>query len=164
MKPPKVLTVTVVTLFSSALAIAPSVAQVRPSYTYPAPALDPDQLEVSGNRAEVLAIDNESTVYGAWDFVYAGTPDNNLFVTRAFANEIGNSNLIVMVLQIDCGRVMFRTISQPILFVDGNESGSPMDIEINEWLEINRNFAFGQAMLRTCEAAAREEGMDWSWL
>jgi len=162
MKLPHLLTAVAVTLFSTALAIAPAVAQNRPSYTYIAPS--PGSLADSGNSAERLATDREVVVYGGWDFTYARTPDDNLFVTRIFISASReNLNTLGSSLQIDCGRGMFRHFSSPLFFRNGRTPGSRLNVGINEWLGINRNFPVGQAMMRTCEAVARQEEIEWSW-
>jgi len=162
MKLPHLLTAVAVTLFSTTLAIAPAVAQNRPSYTYIAPS--PGNLADSGNSAERLAIDLEVAVYGGWDFTYARTPDDNLFVTRTFAStNLENLNTVASSLQIDCGRGMFRHYSAPLFLRNGRAPASRINVGINEWLGINRNFPVGQAMMRTCEAVARQEEIEWSW-
>jgi hypothetical protein len=141
------------------LVAAPANAQ---DYSYPAPS--PRALADSGNGTEWLAADSQADVYGSWDFNYIVTPDNNLFVSRVFVSDLG-SDTVGSFVQIDCGRGLFRHTIEPLLFVNGEDPGvSITDVPVNQWLTLNRQTSFGQAIMRSCEAAAREEGTTWAWL
>lgn len=141
--------------------IAAAPASADHSYTYPAPA--PRLAENTPNSPEILASDRGSTVLASWSFAYATTPDNNLFVTRTFIVNTGRDSL-GMVTQIDCGRGVFRHTTQPRMFRNGSNVGTPIDHPTYQWMVLDRDVATGQAMMRTCEAAAQEQGIIWSWL
>ncbi|MBD2093522.1 hypothetical protein H6F67_27180 [Microcoleus sp. FACHB-1515] len=162
MKPHRLLSAaaaTTIATFVQMIATAP--ASADHSYTYPAPA--PTVAEDTPNSPEILASDRESTVFAGWEFAYATTPDENLFVTRTFIVNLGNDSL-GMIAQIDCGRGTVRHVVQPRLFRNNSNTGTPIDRPTNQWMVLDRDIATGQAMMRTCEAAAQEEGIVWSWL
>ncbi|NJN57179.1 MAG: hypothetical protein HC879_06600 [Leptolyngbyaceae cyanobacterium SL_5_9] len=131
------------------------------TYQYDAP--PPRVINESGNEPERLAADNQAVVYGTWDFNYSATPDGNLFVTRIFASDFGQGSAAASI-QIDCGRGFFRHVVTPLFYANGSSSGTPMnDVAVNQWLVMDRQTSFGQAMMRSCEAAAAEEGTTWQW-
>lgn len=143
-----------------ALSVAePVVAQS--SYTSPPPR--PGSLSESGNNPERLAADDEAIVYGSWDFTYASTPDDNLFVTRIFIADFGRDT-VGATIQVDCGQLMFRHVVTPRIFEDRAGDGVPMrSIAVNSWRYVDENMAMGRALMRTCEAAAQESGIEWVW-
>jgi hypothetical protein len=145
------------TLLLSLIA-APAYSQTP--YTYAAPI--PGQLP-SSDSSEVLSSDQTATVYGASDFIYSVTPDSNIFVTRIFIGDIGDNNSIGTSVQIDCGRGMFRHLVQPRLFNGSNSPGTPIDMAVNQWLVLDRSSAVGRSMMMSCESAAQQEGIIWSW-
>jgi len=158
MKIPRLLTAVAVALFSSALTIETASAQ---TYTEPAP--PPRGADNPSDSSERLAGDRNSTVYGQEDFVYLRTPDQNLFITRAFVSDLGDGATLGLGLQLDCGRVLFRHVIAPRAFIRGEDSG--IQLEWNrDWLGFNQDVVEGQAMMRSCEDVAREEGMNWSWI
>lgn len=146
-----------VALFSSALATETVSAQ---TYTEPAP--PPRGTTNPNGSSERLAGDRNSTVYGQENFVYVRTSDQNLFITRAFVSDLGDGAALGLGLQIDCGRGRFRHVIAPRAYVRGEDRGIQLEW-IRDWLGFNQNGVEGQAMMRSCEDVAREEGMNWSW-
>ncbi|MBD1877172.1 hypothetical protein H6F75_27185 [Nodosilinea sp. FACHB-131] len=140
-----------------------SLSSVNAQFTYTSPAPDPLPVGESDRSPESLAEDSESLIMGSWDFSYSITPDNNLFVTRIFV-AILNQDSIGMASQVDCGRAAYRFITVPYFYRNQEMPGTPIsDISINTWEYFNKNEALGRAMMRTCESAARAEGIDWIW-
>jgi hypothetical protein len=131
------------------------------NYTYEAPA---PMLTAETNGTERLSADDEAIVYGAWNFNYSLMLDDNLFVTRIFVSDLGVATVGTSI-QIDCGRGTFRHTSAPLLYENGSDVGVPMDdVPVYQWMVFDRQKSLGQAMMRTCEEAAREAGTTWTWL
>jgi hypothetical protein len=147
----------------SSIGISGILSSANAQVVYTSPPPNPPELGESDRSPESLAEDSESLVMGSWDFSYNITPDDNLFVTRIFIVFLSQDS-IGMTSQVDCGRAMYRLVAAPHLFRDHETPGVPMtDVSINTWEYFNRNVALGQAMMRTCESAAREHGVDWIW-
>jgi len=158
MKIPRLLTAVAVALFSSALTIETASAQ---TYIYPAPS--PGQLPNPITGLEFLARDMDTSVSGIEDFPYVKTPDDNIFVTRVLVASFGQGSSLGLALQIDCGRGMFRYLHAPLAFRDREDRrGTPLEWS-RGWMTFNQEISVGQAIMRSCEAAASDAGMDWSW-
>ncbi|HEY9879739.1 MAG TPA: hypothetical protein V6D29_14870 [Leptolyngbyaceae cyanobacterium] len=137
----------------------PSSAQT--DYTYPPPL--PESPAVSDRGVERLAVENETVIYGTWDFTYDSTPDENLFVTRVFVADLA-ADSTGMTIQADCGRTLFRHVVAPKVYKNKVGSGVPLtEIEVDHWIHFDRENALGRALVRTCEAAALEKGTEWIW-
>lgn len=161
MKLHRVLTAAAAVLATTVVATDSDPAYSQTSYTYTAPA--PGRIVDTGGATVVLSSDSESTIYGDADFTYTRTPDRNLFVTRILVSDIGGNYVIGTGVQVDCGRGAFRDVISPILYRNGRNLGSLSDVQINVWRSFDPNKATGQAMMRTCETAASDEGIIWSW-
>jgi len=160
----KFLTTIAVTLASAAaiVAAAPAIAAVPyTSSAPPAPTLE----ELRRMNSELILMETYTTstgttfVYGTGGFLSTLESDENLYVERFFLFNFYDRGVktssISSLTQIDCGRMLWKSLSRTIEVV-GAPSTAPYG---TPW----RSFGASSVSARTCEAAAIERGGTWSF-
>jgi len=133
-------------------------AAALPTYTSTAPFPSVDEITKLDPTPILVTSDDNSSVYRSAGFLSYVATDRNLYVDRIFyVNRREPSRVVTTTAswkQIDCGRMLIRSLMDSV-FADGVTTRTG----ITEWGQF---YSFSLAA-KTCEAAASDRGMNWTW-
>jgi len=132
-------------------------AAALPTYTSSPPTFSSDAIKVL-DITPVLVTSNDSiSVYRSAGFLSHVATDGNLYVERIFyTNQMALGQVVTTVAlkQIDCGRMLNRSLKDAVI-----ANGATTFTGITAWSQ----FVSLSIAANTCEAAASDRGIDWTW-
>ncbi len=130
-------------------------ALALPSYTSSAP--NPSNYTDFDTTPVLIQDNEEGQIFASREFVSVLGNDGNIYINRIFARNFtdnGHNFIVAKYTQIDCGRGLTRSLGG-----SGAIDGMQMPVDSSGWT----GFRIDSPIAKTCEQAARDRGIDWSW-
>lgn len=137
-------------------------AQSRPVYYSPHPEIA-DFGGTQDTYPVLMSQNSGGELYASREFVSRATPDGNLHVYRLFfhmfAEDLGSFGFSA---QLNCGEGQYRYgVSR---LNNGFTDETSVSSSPSEWIDFSATpDLFSRAMMRTCEIAASDRGLSWTW-
>lgn len=100
-------------------------------------------------------------LFASTEFVSIVTSDGNIHLQRMFGLAPPAGNRLVQVVQIDCGRGLYRSNLSSLSSTNG-EAVSFFSVP-SSWRTFDSRSPLGDAFIQSCEIAANDYGYDWVW-
>jgi len=129
-------------------------AAALPTYSSSAPTFTAELITSMDTTPVLVKSNADARFYQSAGFLYYTAADQNMYVDRLFLLNRNSGVSVVDWVKIDCGRMLSRSAGGRVI-----ENGSATITGETEWLR----FQEGSPYANTCESAARDRGMTWTW-
>lgn len=149
-----ILSVIPATIFSAASAA--QAQSIAPRYT----SIAPDPRVSQNSETQYVGTTADGVVhFSAVEFLSDTTSDGNLFITRVIGQSHPDNVAAVQIVQVDCGRGLFRVTRMTV-------DGEPVVVDPFRWeyLSFDPERLAANIMVRSCEVAAQDRGIDLVWV